>query len=147
MSSGSNKLLRVFGIAFGLAAVVGGVVGQGILRTPGVAAEATGSPIVIMAIWVAGAAVAMISAFAFAELGAAIPRAGGAYAFIFRAFGERIGVLAAFMLLLSFITNISFLAFNLSSSLVNRLSTTSPTCLKTLVLKNSNIFFIKSLPT
>jgi hypothetical protein len=33
MSSGSNKLLRVFGIAFGLAAVVGGVVGQGILRT------------------------------------------------------------------------------------------------------------------
>ena len=42
MSSGSNKLLRVFGIAFGLAAVVGGVVGQGILRTPGVAAEATG---------------------------------------------------------------------------------------------------------
>jgi APA family basic amino acid/polyamine antiporter len=111
MSSGSNKLLRVFGIAFGLAAVVGGVVGQGILRTPGVAAEATGSPIVIMAIWVAGAAVAMISAFAFAELGAAIPRAGGAYAFIFRAFGERIGVLAAFMLLLSFITNISFLAF------------------------------------
>jgi APA family basic amino acid/polyamine antiporter len=111
MSSGSNKLLRVFGIAFGLAAVVGGVVGQGILRTPGVVAEATGSPIVIMAIWVAGAAVAMISAFAFAELGAAIPRAGGAYAFIFRAFGERIGVLAAFMLLLSFITNISFLAF------------------------------------
>jgi APA family basic amino acid/polyamine antiporter len=111
MSSGSNKLLRVFGIAFGLAAVVGGVVGQGILRTPGVVAEATGSPIVIMAIWVAGAAVAMISAFAFAELGAAIPRAGGAYAFIFRAFGERIGVLAAFMLLLSFITNISFLSF------------------------------------
>lgn len=111
MSSGSNKLLRVFGIAFGLAAVVGSVVGQGILRTPGVVAEATGSPVVIMVIWIAGAVVALISAFAFAELGAAIPRAGGAYAFVYRAFGERVGVLAAFMLLLTFIGNISLLAF------------------------------------
>jgi APA family basic amino acid/polyamine antiporter len=42
MSSGSNKLLRVFGIAFGLAAVVGGVVGQGILRTPGVVPKRPG---------------------------------------------------------------------------------------------------------
>ena len=111
MSSGSNKLLRVFGIAFGLAAVVGSVIGQGILRTPGVVAEATDSLLVIMAIWVAGAVVAMISAFAFAELGAAIPRAGGAYAFIYRAYGERVGVLAAFMLLLTYIGNISLLAF------------------------------------
>ena len=70
MSSGSNKLIRVFGIAFGLAAVVGSVVGQGILRTPGVVAEATCSPVVIIAIWIAGAVVALISAFAFAELGA-----------------------------------------------------------------------------
>jgi len=111
MSSGSNKLLRAFGVAFGLAAVVGSVVGQGILRTPGVVAEATASPAVIMAIWIAGAVVAIISAFAFAELGAAIPRAGGAYAFIYRAFGERVGVLAAFMLLLSYIGNTSLLAF------------------------------------
>lgn len=111
MSFSSNKLLRVFGIAFGLAAVVGSVVGQGILRTPGVVAEATGSPAVILAIWIAGALIAVISAFAFAELGAAIPRAGGAYAFIYRAFGERVGVLAAFMLLLTYIGNTSLLAF------------------------------------
>lgn len=111
MSSGPNKLLRVFGVAFGLAAVVGSVVGQGILRTPGVVAEATASPIVIMAIWIVGAVVALISAFAFAELGAAIPRAGGAYAFVYRAYGEKFGVLAAFMLLLTYIGNVSLLAF------------------------------------
>jgi APA family basic amino acid/polyamine antiporter len=111
MSSGSNKLLRVLGLAFGIAAVVGSVIGQGILRTPGIVAEATGSPAVIIAIWVVGAVIAIISAFAFAELGAAIPRAGGAYAFVYRAFGERAGVLAALMLLLTYIGSVSVLAF------------------------------------
>ena len=33
-----GHLLRVLGLAFGLAAVVGGVVGQGILRAPGLVA-------------------------------------------------------------------------------------------------------------
>ncbi|MFN2098592.1 APC family permease [Altererythrobacter sp. MF3-039] len=110
MSSGSNKLLRVLGLAFGLAAVVGSIVGQGILRTPGIVAEATSSPAVIIAIWVTGAMVAIISASAFAELGAAIPRAGGAYAFIYRAFGEKLAVLAAFTLLLTYLVSISMLA-------------------------------------
>jgi APA family basic amino acid/polyamine antiporter len=111
MSSGSNKLLRVLGVAFGLAAVVGSVIGQGILRAPGIVAEATTSPAIIILMWVAGAVIAVISAFAFAELGAAMPRAGGAYAFVYRAYGERAGVLAAMMLLITYIGAISMLAF------------------------------------
>ncbi len=111
MTQSRNRLLRVLGLAFGLAAVVGSVIGQGILRTPGIVAEATGSPVVIIAIWIAGAVVAIISASAFAELGAAIPRAGGAYAFIYRAYGEKMGVLAALTLLLTYIVTITMLAF------------------------------------
>ena len=34
-----GHLLRVLGVTFGVAVVVGGVIGQGILRTPGVVAE------------------------------------------------------------------------------------------------------------
>lgn len=94
-----NHLLRVLGLAFGLAAVVGSVIGQGILRSPSIVAEASGSPAVLIGLWALGAGAALISAFAYAELGAAIPRAGGPIAFIDLAFGRGWGAIAAFSLL------------------------------------------------
>lgn len=95
-----NHLLRVLGIAFGLAAVVGSVIGQGILRSPSIVAEASGSGVVIIALWALGAGIALISAFPFAELGAALPRAGGPMAYVEKAFGKGAGVVAAFALLM-----------------------------------------------
>ncbi|WP_155264652.1 APC family permease [Sphingomonas segetis] len=86
------QLLRVLGLAFGLAAVVGGMVGQGILRTPGIVAGAVASPELIMALWVAGALVAGLNALAYVELGTAIPCAGGPYDFARRAFGSGAGL-------------------------------------------------------
>ena len=71
-----RKLLRVLGLAFGLAAVVGGMVGQGILRTPGIVAGAAHSPELILLLWLAGALIVAISAVAYIELGTAIPCAG-----------------------------------------------------------------------
>jgi APA family basic amino acid/polyamine antiporter len=98
-----NHLLRVLGIAFGLAAVVGSVVGQGILRSPSIVAEASGSPAVLIGLWALGAVVALVSATAFAELGAAIPRAGGPMAFIQRAYGPRSAIVAAPALLVAYV--------------------------------------------
>lgn len=118
MSSGSNKLLRVLGLAFGLAAVVGSIIGQGILRTPGVVAQATESPALIIALWAGGALVAVISAFAIAELAAAMPRAGGAYTYIYRAYGARAGLLAAFTLLLTYLASIAMYCFIVGEYLV-----------------------------
>lgn len=87
-----NRLLRVLGLAFGLAAVVGGMVGQGILRTPGIVAGAVHSPWLILLLWLAGALVVAVSAFAYLELGTAIPTAGGPYDYVRRAFGDLAGV-------------------------------------------------------
>ena len=87
-----RKLLRVLGLAFGLAAVVGGMVGQGILRTPGIVAGAAHSPELILLLWVAGALIVAISAVAYIELGTAIPCAGGPYDFVRRGFGDLAGV-------------------------------------------------------
>ncbi len=39
----AGKPLRILGVVFGVAAVVGGMVGQGILRTPGIVAGAANS--------------------------------------------------------------------------------------------------------
>lgn len=116
--SGSNQLLRVLGLVFGLAAVVGSVIGQGILRSPGVVAEATGSGTVIIGLWVAGAFIACLNAFAWAELGAAIPRAGGPFAFIHRAFGGHASLLTAFAMLISAYATIAYFCFVIGEFLV-----------------------------
>lgn len=93
-SKKSGTLLRVLGVVFGIAAVVGGMVGQGILRQPGIVAAAIHSPALILLLWLIGALLAGISAFAYVELGAAIPCAGGPFDFVRRAFGELPGIIA-----------------------------------------------------
>jgi len=82
-----SRLLRILGLAFGLAVVVGGVVGQGILRTPGIVAGAVPDPTLIIALWTLGGLLILIDACALVELGASIPRAGGPYALAARAYG------------------------------------------------------------
>ena len=49
-----TELLRVLGLAFGLAVVVGAVVGQGIMRTPGIVAGAVSDKTLILTFWLAG---------------------------------------------------------------------------------------------
>lgn len=106
-----GHLLRIFGIGFGLAAVVGGVVGQGILRSPGIVAQASADPLVIAGLWIMGALITMLSALAYAELGAAIPRAGGGFAFVTRAMGEKTGVLVGLALVVELVTVLAMLCF------------------------------------
>lgn len=78
----------MLGLGFGIAVVVGGVVGQGILRTPGIVADALRDPVWILAAWAAVGLFSVIDAFALVELGASVPRAGGPYVFVERAFGR-----------------------------------------------------------
>jgi APA family basic amino acid/polyamine antiporter len=83
-------LLRVLGIAFGLAVVVGGVIGSGIMRAPGLIADAfTTTPLILLA-WLAGGLLAMLSAMPLVEAGASVPLAGGPYPIAHRAFGPSV---------------------------------------------------------
>jgi len=118
MKSRTDHLVRVLGLAFGLAAVVGSVVGQGILRSPGIVAQSSGSPAVLIGLWVAGAALAILAALPYAELGAAIPQAGGPIAFAERAFGRRMVVVTAFTLVLMNLSSIALLAYVTAEFLV-----------------------------
>lgn len=86
-----GELLRVFGLGFGLAVVVGGVIGSGILRNPGVVAAGFVDPRLVLLAWLGGGLVVAIDAMPTVELGAAIPRAGGPYALAARAFGPLTG--------------------------------------------------------
>jgi APA family basic amino acid/polyamine antiporter len=88
----SDHLLRVLGLAFGIAVVVGGTIGQGILRAPGLVAQGAPDSVVILALWIVGGTIALIDAMSTVELAASIPRAGGPYSFARRAFGPFVGL-------------------------------------------------------
>lgn len=93
--AGQGALLRILGIGFALAVAVGGMVGQGIMRTPGIVAGAMQDYWLILLIWLLGGILASFDAFAVAELAAAHPKSGGPYTFARRAFGPFAGVMTA----------------------------------------------------
>lgn len=97
MKSSAGGLLRVLGLAFGVAIVVGAVVGTGILRAPGVVAQGVPDPALILALWALGAFATAIDSMSTVELGAAIPSAGGPYVFAARAFGPFGGFLCGWL--------------------------------------------------
>jgi APA family basic amino acid/polyamine antiporter len=86
-----QRLLRIFGVAFGVAVAIGNTIGGGILRTPGEIASQLPSPFLIMTLWVAGGVYALLGAVSLAELGAMIPKSGGQTVFVSRALGRYAG--------------------------------------------------------
>src|SRR5438876_523436 len=78
---------RRLGLFSGTMAVVGGIIGGGIFRTPATVAERLGSPEAVLFAWVLGGAIALIGAFCWGELGQRRPRAGGGYVYLRETFG------------------------------------------------------------
>ncbi|MGO9937516.1 MAG: APC family permease [Terracidiphilus sp.] len=85
-----SGLIRILGLGFGLAVTFGGTVGVGILRLPGTIAAELRNFWLIQFVWIAGGVYAMLGALSVAELGAAMPAAGGFYVYARRAFGPGI---------------------------------------------------------
>ncbi|HYX43363.1 MAG TPA: APC family permease [Pyrinomonadaceae bacterium] len=83
-----GHLLRILGVAFGLAVIIGGVIGMGILRTPGEVAARLPDTRLFLAAWLLGGLYALLGTISVAELGTMLPRSGGFYIFARRALGE-----------------------------------------------------------
>ena len=83
-----SRLLKVLGITFGLAIIVGNTIGSGILRSPGDVAAALPNPAWFIGAWLAGGVYALLGAMTMAELAVMIPKSGGQYVFARRALGE-----------------------------------------------------------
>jgi APA family basic amino acid/polyamine antiporter len=91
VSERSGQLRRVLGIGFGLAVSIGGTIGVGILRTPGLVAEQLHAALPILLLWAAGGVYTLLGATCLTELGVMLPRAGGFYVYVRRAFGNTAG--------------------------------------------------------
>jgi APA family basic amino acid/polyamine antiporter len=74
--------------------LVSNAVGSGIFTTTGFMARDLGDPRWVLALWAAGGALALVGAMSYAELGAALPRSGGDYVYVRRAYGPLAGFLS-----------------------------------------------------
>jgi len=104
----SIKLKKVLGVAFGISIVVGSTIGAGILRTPGSIAGLLPNKFLILSCWLLTGLYILLSASSYAELTAMMPKAGGAFNYIRRAFGNYMGFTTGWF---DFILNIGAPAF------------------------------------
>lgn len=94
-------LRRELGLFSAALLVVGGIIGSGIFFTPAQTARALPSAELVFLVWAVGGLVALAGALTYAELGAMMPDAGGAYIYIREAFGGLPAFLYGWMALLS----------------------------------------------
>lgn len=80
--------------------VVGGIIGSGIFFTPSETARELPTAGWVLLVWAIGGVVAFAGALTYAELGALMPDAGGAYVYIREAFGALPAFLYGWMSLL-----------------------------------------------
>jgi len=90
-SAGHGRLLRVLGVGFGLAVIIGNTIGSGIFRTQGQIAAQLPQVWLFLSVWVIGGLYALLGAVQIAELGTTLPESGGQYVFARHALGEYAG--------------------------------------------------------
>ena len=83
-----GRLLRVLGVSFGVAVLIGNTILIGILRTPGDVAAQLPSPALFIGVWIIGGLYALLGATSLAEPGAMLARSGGQYVIVRRGLGE-----------------------------------------------------------
>ena len=91
--SDQPKLKRVLSLLDATMINAGGIIGSGIFMVPAAVAMFTGSASLFFMVWIAGGVVSLFGALSVAELGAAMPRAGGQYVYLSEAYGPVWGYL------------------------------------------------------
>ncbi len=101
-NSKQNQLKKTLGVSFGIAILVGSTIGVGILRTPGAIAGMLDNYWLIITCWILGGLYVLIGVGSYSELATMLPKAGGSYNYVKRAFGNYAGFLTGWF---DYITN------------------------------------------
>lgn len=117
-ASPGRGLLRILGLAFGLAVVIGETVGVGIMRTSGPTAGRLADPALIYLVWGGVGLFVLMVANTLAELATAMPKAGGPYVYVRRAFGDYLGFVCGWADTAVYILAVGYLAIAASEFLV-----------------------------
>ena len=130
-----SGLRRALGTGFAISAVLGTIIGLGILRTPGEIAAVFPDPLLFTMLWVVGGIFVLMSAGVACELVGMTPRSGGPYMLVRRAFGTYPGFVIGWVDWLSFTANIALKSVVLAEyvALLMPLSTAGRTLLAVVV--------------
>jgi len=88
LTSHSPTLVRGLSLLDSVMLMVGGIIGSGIFLTAGQIATAVHKPLLFFAVWLLGGLISLLACFAFAEMAAMYPEAGGQYVYLREAYGE-----------------------------------------------------------
>ena len=91
------QLRRQIGVRTATALVVGEVIAVGIFLTPAGMAQALGSPLLLLLVWLAMGAMALCGALSYGELAARYPEAGGGYVYLRQAYGPALAFMYGWM--------------------------------------------------
>lgn len=97
-------LVRQLGLFDSAMIMVGIVIGSGIFLTTGIMAKSIPSAGLILLAWLIGGLLTLAGALTYAELGAAMPEAGGQYVYLREAYGPMSGFLFGWILFLVYWT-------------------------------------------
>ena len=100
----SPKLDRQLGLFDSTMMVVGIVIGSGIFMTTGLMADALPSVSLILIVWLLGGLQMLAGALTYAELGAAMPKAGGQYVYLREAYGSLPAFLFGWVAFIAYLT-------------------------------------------
>jgi len=88
---------RQIGVRTATALVVGEVIAVGIFLTPAGMAQALGSPLLLLLVWLSMGAMALCGALSYGELAARYPEAGGGYVYLREAYGPALAFMYGWM--------------------------------------------------
>ena len=87
-TSRGPTLVRGLSLLDSIMLMVGGIIGSGIFLTAGQIAPAVHKPLYFLGVWLIGGLISLLACFAFAEMAAMYPEAGGQYVYMREAYGE-----------------------------------------------------------
>lgn len=97
MSNELKQSLSLYGLTM---VAIGATIGSGIFRTPGEIAYYLSEPSYILGIWALGGLISLMGALTFSEMGSMFPKAGGLYVYLREAYGDGLGFLFGWYILL-----------------------------------------------
>jgi len=97
MSEADDDLQRQLRLFPATNIVVADMIGAGIFTTSGLLLLELGSPLLMIGLWIGGGIMALSGALCYGALGAAMPRAGGEYAYLSELFHPLLGFLSGWV--------------------------------------------------
>ena len=85
------------GVVSAIALVIANMIGTGVFTSLGLQLDGIKHPLSVLLLWVIGAIAALCGAMAYGELGAAMPRSGGEYQYLSKAYHPSVGFLSGWV--------------------------------------------------